>query len=215
MVSDGKENTRKEYSVRGRVVEELIRVMERIGLKADRGDIHLEQPSDPSHGDLSCNIALVCAKALGRKPRQLAEEIVTNVSFEEDFIDTVEVAGPGFINFTFSHAYLVNQVVEINKLGYAYGNSRIGAQQASWQTTGHVDLFRRRVWKLAMAHGTFSWLAVVYDVGALRLGYAARDGENLCFMRKAFLPTAPRPRLLHDAPSNALEQARICPPNAG
>jgi len=127
MVSDGKGSARKVYSARGRVVEELIRVMERIGLKADRSDIHLEQPSDPSYGDLSCNIALVSAKALGKKPRQLAEEIVTNASFEEDFIDTVEVAGPGFINFTFSHAYLVNQVVEINRLGYAYGNSRLGA----------------------------------------------------------------------------------------
>ncbi|MCK4235813.1 MAG: arginine--tRNA ligase, partial [Candidatus Krumholzibacteria bacterium] len=97
-----------------------------IGLDIDRDGIRLERPNDPDHGDLSCNIALVAAKSLGRKPVRLAEEIIGHLSFEKDFIDKLEVAGPGFINFSFSRRYLCDEVALINRCGSSYGDSDLG-----------------------------------------------------------------------------------------
>ena len=93
-------------SARERVTEAVRAALSAAGLDPDDHDIHLERPNDPSHGDLSCNVALVSAKQAGRKPRELAQQIVDGISFDASFMDRVEVAGPGFINFTFSRGFL-------------------------------------------------------------------------------------------------------------
>src|SRR5258708_11653078 len=56
----------------------------------------IERPRQAEHGDFSSNIALQLAKALKRKPRDLAQEIVAAVGPGKI---TAEIAGPGFINF--------------------------------------------------------------------------------------------------------------------
>jgi len=56
----------------------------------------IERPRQAEHGDFSSNIALQLAKALKRKPRDLAQEIVAAVGSGKI---TAEIAGPGFINF--------------------------------------------------------------------------------------------------------------------
>ncbi len=61
------------------------------------------RPSDRC--DLQANGALALAKSLGRSPRELAEAIVAQDDLA-DICSLVEVAGPGFINLTFSDAYL-------------------------------------------------------------------------------------------------------------
>ncbi|MBN1164617.1 MAG: arginine--tRNA ligase [Candidatus Krumholzibacteriota bacterium] len=113
-------------SARSRVTEALEKAFRELGQEIDREEIHLERPNDPSHGDVSCNIALVEAKKLGKKPRDFAAAVVERLSREDDFIDRIEVAGPGFINFSFSRKYLVDQVARINRLGGAYGDSNLG-----------------------------------------------------------------------------------------
>ena len=129
MVSRGKKGARKNRSARELVTAALREAIGGAGLDSAGLDIHLERPNDPSHGDLSCNVALVSAKTLGKKPRDLAEEIVQRISFDEGFVDRVDVAGPGFINFTFSKGYLRDQVIEINRLGGSYGDSDLGGSE--------------------------------------------------------------------------------------
>ena len=97
-----------------------------LGLAFEREAIQIERPADTAHGDLSSNVALVAAKQLKRNPRELAGEIASRVKVEADFVDRVEVAGPGFINFAFSRKYVTEQVKEIVRLGASYGDSDLG-----------------------------------------------------------------------------------------
>ena len=60
-------------------------------------DVPLERPRNRDHGDWASNIAMKLAKPLGVAPRQLAEEIATELG-QVDGIASVDVAGPGFIN---------------------------------------------------------------------------------------------------------------------
>ncbi len=69
--------------------------------------ITLEQPANKDHGDWSSNVALATAKEAGWSPRELAAEIVERINAAlPDGIESVSVAGPGFINFTLSPEWL-------------------------------------------------------------------------------------------------------------
>ena len=52
----------------------LVRVLEQFGEYEEDYVLELDQPRDPSHGDLTTNVALILARKLGRKPRELAGE---------------------------------------------------------------------------------------------------------------------------------------------
>lgn len=77
--------------------------------------IELEFPADFSHGDFSSNIAMVVAKSAGKNPRALAEELVAEIEKDKPVeIDSVEIAGPGFINFTLSREFLAGELGKID-----------------------------------------------------------------------------------------------------
>ncbi len=114
------------FSAREAVTGAIAAALAKLDIEADEGSIQLERPNDPSHGDLSCNIALILAKKTGSNPRELASRLVEELGLDESFIDKVEIAGPGFINFSFSDRYLTGQVAAINRLGDAYGDSNLG-----------------------------------------------------------------------------------------
>jgi arginyl-tRNA synthetase len=61
-------------------------------------------PNQKEHGDYSSNAALILAKKLGRNPREVAAEIIANLSVDEKIISKMEIAGPGFINFYFNNS---------------------------------------------------------------------------------------------------------------
>jgi arginyl-tRNA synthetase len=126
MVSNKRSRRSEGFSVREAIAAAIASTLGEIGLDTDLREIHLERPNDPAHGDLSCNVALVSAKSLGRKPRELAQEIADRTAFDGTFIGKVEVAGPGFLNFTFSKAFLRDQIADINRLKGEYGDSSLG-----------------------------------------------------------------------------------------
>ncbi len=77
-------------------------------------NINLEHPEDISNGDYSVNVAMVLSKRLARNPRELAENIVTEINKNlPKEIQKVEVAGPGFINFYLSKKFFEKKVEEI------------------------------------------------------------------------------------------------------
>ncbi len=89
--------------------------------------INLEHPEELSHGDYSCNIAMVLAKKVSQNPRELAEKIVAEIlERKPEEISKVEVAGPGFINFYLSPAFFVSQSKEILKAEDKFGRGKIG-----------------------------------------------------------------------------------------
>ena len=87
--------------------------------------ILVERTRDASHGDYACNIALMLAKPARSKPRDLASMIVAALP-PSDQVAKVEIAGPGFINFTLTEAAAYAVVGAVLEAGEAYGRSAIG-----------------------------------------------------------------------------------------
>ena len=67
----------------------------------DLSRVVVEAPRDSAHGDVTTNAALVLAKQAGVKPRNLADKIIEELSGNPD-IQSMSVAGPGFINMSLS-----------------------------------------------------------------------------------------------------------------
>jgi len=62
-------------------------------------------PSQQNHGDYATNAAMILSKKLKRNPKDIANEIITNLDYDKRIIEKVEIAGPGFINFYFTASY--------------------------------------------------------------------------------------------------------------
>ncbi len=108
------------------LIEELnkniVSVGARVGLDLDPLSIRLEYPENPEHGDYSTNVALIYAKQVGSNPKALAEKIVEE--FKKDlpqFIESVSVAGPGFINFKIKNSIFVKKIMEVASGDGEYG----------------------------------------------------------------------------------------------
>jgi arginyl-tRNA synthetase len=92
----------------------------------------LEQPKDPSHGDIACTAALACAKWLKQNPRAVAEQFKTALMADASvspLLASVEIAGPGFINLRLAPA--VHQAVVPTVLAnahYGCGDQYAGKQ---------------------------------------------------------------------------------------
>lgn len=99
-------------------LEQMItKAISRLGLDMSV-QIHLEHPGDPSHGDFATNVAMTLFREQDKfgNPRQLAEAIVAELAlFKNTNITKIEIAGPGFINFTLSESFLVAKMGEIIK----------------------------------------------------------------------------------------------------
>ena len=91
-------------------------------------NVQIDRTRDASHGDYASNIALATAKIAGCKPRDLAEKIVAALP-ASDQVAKVDIAGPGFINFTLTEAAGFAVVGAILEAGEAYGYSTIGADK--------------------------------------------------------------------------------------
>ncbi|MCW1930007.1 MAG: arginine--tRNA ligase [Candidatus Kerfeldbacteria bacterium] len=78
--------------------------------------VELEHPADISHGDYASTIALKVAKQACTHPRELAQRIVDEVKKNiPSWLERVEVAGPGFINFTLSSSFFASAIGEIDE----------------------------------------------------------------------------------------------------
>ncbi len=74
----------------------------------------VETPKEKTHGDFATNVALALAKKNGKNPREVAQDIIAKID-KPKFIEKIEVAGPGFINFYLSKDYFVEQLKKIDK----------------------------------------------------------------------------------------------------
>lgn len=93
------------------------------GISHENIPVEVSLSQDFTFGDFTTNIALQISKNLGENPRNLAEEIKEKVKeseFIKDYIEKVEVAGPGFINFYLKKSYLIEG---LNKIDNKFGQS--------------------------------------------------------------------------------------------
>jgi arginyl-tRNA synthetase len=87
--------------------------------------IEVETPRDPTHGDLASNAAMVLAKPARMKPRDIAEKLQAKLSADSD-IQSVSVAGPGFLNITMKPEFWHRLIRAISDQGGDYGRSGVG-----------------------------------------------------------------------------------------
>ena len=87
--------------------------------------IEIEIPRELKFGDLSSPLAMGLAKELKKSPRAIAEDIVSNLPHREIF-SAVDIAGPGFINFTFSPHFIQDKLNTVLKDGAASLRANIG-----------------------------------------------------------------------------------------
>jgi arginyl-tRNA synthetase len=87
--------------------------------------IQIDPVKDKQHGDFASNIAMVLAKQAKTKPREMAELIIKQLP-ASSYLQKVEAAGPGFINFYLTSQALAETVPLILKMKHDYGRSQLG-----------------------------------------------------------------------------------------
>lgn len=87
--------------------------------------IQVDATKDKQHGDFATNIAMILAKPAQKKPRDIAERIMQTLS-DSPYIQKVEIAGPGFINFFLSPQALTDVVARIIAEKESFGRNKMG-----------------------------------------------------------------------------------------
>ncbi|NQW29233.1 MAG: arginine--tRNA ligase [Ignavibacteria bacterium] len=88
--------------------------------------IPFEKPRQSGHGHLSTTVCMSLAKAQKVNPRTLAESVVAALKLDSRFVSDVQIAGPGFINFTFTPLAFQSLLADMVSAGSALGKSTIG-----------------------------------------------------------------------------------------
>jgi arginyl-tRNA synthetase len=107
------------------IKQEIISAISSLEENLDISNITTEFPKDPMHGDISTNVAMVLAPQLKMHPRELALKI-KDILIKVDYIAHIEVAGPGFINFTIKLAKWHEYLSTILAAGKDFGSCNIG-----------------------------------------------------------------------------------------
>ena len=115
-----------DFNERTRKAVEALELTPKDGGKLDLSRIAVEPPRDATHGDIASNVAMVLSKAAGENPRALAERIATVLRADPD-VESIEVAGPGFVNIRLGDAFWQRFLGGILQAGQDYGRSTIGA----------------------------------------------------------------------------------------
>ncbi len=108
-------------------------------------DFVVERPKTREHGDFATNAAMLLAKAARSNPRAIAQALVDALPASDD-IASVEIAGPGFINFKFAPVAYQREVLGVLKEGADYGrnlggNGRtVGVEYVSANPTGPLHV---------------------------------------------------------------------------
>lgn len=105
---------------------QILHALEASGLQSSV-EISFEKPKIESYGDLSTNFALLAAKELKMKPREVAQKVVDAMELDPSLVAAPEIAGPGFINFKFTDKYFLSFINEVLDKGDSYGRSSAGA----------------------------------------------------------------------------------------
>jgi len=86
----------------------------------------VEIPKDTSNGDYAANHAMTGAKAMRMAPRKIAEALAENAELEGTWFSSIEVAGPGFINFRLAESWYGDVLKAVCDEGEDYGRANVG-----------------------------------------------------------------------------------------
>jgi arginyl-tRNA synthetase len=134
--------------------ELLIRAIEKMakGEELEMTDLPpllLEPPKQKEFGDLACNVAMVWAKQRRKPPRAIAQAIVKNLEDRDGILAKVEIAGPGFLNFSFAPKFYYERLREFEARQELTPNlgrgEKVQVEFASANPTGPLHVGHGRV----------------------------------------------------------------------
>ena len=105
---------------------ELIRAARGLGAPDDVDPL-LERPRETSHGDLATNLAMILAKPLRSRPRDIAERLRDAMQLDRAGVSKIDIAGPGFMNFWIDPGKIAGGLREVISADEEYGSSSAGA----------------------------------------------------------------------------------------
>jgi len=88
--------------------------------------VEMEMTKDTAHGDYASNFAMIMASHARMNPRKIAEMITCHIRDEEQILEKVELAGPGFFNFFVREKVWAEQLEKIENLANRYGSADTG-----------------------------------------------------------------------------------------
>jgi len=119
----GESQTMSKPHIEALIQKALLKLKETLSF--DIPSYQIDATKDKQYGDYACNIALVLAKKVGKKPRDIADMIISAIP-SSNLIQKTEIAGPGFINFFLSPLGLYAVIPDILAKREKYGATNIG-----------------------------------------------------------------------------------------
>lgn len=92
--------------------------------ESDLPNYTIEAPKDPSHGDLSTNIAMVSAKVAKEAPQSIAAKLADALRTQSELFSDIGVAGPGFINIRFKSSVYHQEMKELAEHADVFGRNK-------------------------------------------------------------------------------------------
>lgn len=120
-------------ALREKIEEALGALLEAAGDGEALPDFAIEVPRQKEHGDYSCNAAMLLAKRLRKKPREIAEDLKLRLGDAGGLVSAVEVAGPGFLNVKLAESGWQDLLHDIVEAGSRYGQSESDEVKAARQ----------------------------------------------------------------------------------
>lgn len=138
-------------SIETQLKQEIVNAVKKaFTLNIDLNEVVIEIPKDTSHGDYSTNTAMRLSKKVGKNPREIATLLIENFNKEKAAVESVEIAGPGFINFTMKSDSLANVIIEVLEKKDTFGQNNVGqgikinCEYVSANPTGDLHLGHAR-----------------------------------------------------------------------
>lgn len=130
--------------IENKLIDTISRAVEtKFDIALDEGTVMIEIPKDKANGDYSTNIAMRLTKRLGKKPQDIANELLPQLN-ESELVEKAELAGPGFINFVVNKGELTGIISTIINRGSEYGSTdkykdiTINVEYVSVNPTGDI-----------------------------------------------------------------------------
>ncbi|AKS69981.1 arginine--tRNA ligase [Staphylococcus coagulans] len=136
--------------VKDTLVQEIKNSIQQAQIVDTIPDIKIEIPKDSKNGDYSTNIAMVLTKLAKRNPREIAQLIVDHLDTEAAHVKSIDIAGPGFINFYLDPSYLNVVIDQALEQDLAFGrvaepkNEKILVEYVSANPTGDLHIGHAR-----------------------------------------------------------------------
>lgn len=113
--------------IRQQLREDILKIVGKLELKIELDKVEITRPNDPKNGDFSTNLALKLVKGQNdmSSPMELANSLAIKLK-DLSYIEKLEVANPGFINFHLKKDLILGQIGEVLVQNEKYGSNEIG-----------------------------------------------------------------------------------------